>query len=791
MPPEIQVFMDIEQQHGNEVKKKKGLARSQQLLGQMTLDEKIAQMRSCWMYELQTEGVLDVSKLSTLTKDGLGQVTRLSGASTYPPKQAAKIQNQVQRQLVEGTRLGIPAIIHEECCAGLIGLGASAFPQMIGLAGTFRPELAEKMTDLLRRQMVAIGARQGLAPVLDVGRDPRWGRIEETFGEDPLLIAEFGKHYIRGLQGNDLKDGVAATGKHFIGHSFSLGGLNCAPVMIGERTLWDVYMLPFQAAIQDAGLATMMNAYPELDGELVASSSRILTDILRGKLGFTGPVVSDYEAIQMLHTYHYSAETRLEAAKMAVEAGIDVELPTIQCFTDEFKEAVKRGDIAMEWIDRSVLNHLELKEKLGLFDQPYVDEGISVDLFEGAEQRELSRELARQSLVLLKNEGALPLPAKIQQLAVIGPNAASKRNLLCDYSYASMTSLWVHQKPVDSAFLHLDTNWIESNEVKVVSVLEGLQQALPEVEIRYEAGCDLTSGSSESIAAAVSAAAESDAVVLVLGDRSGLTPDCTCGETRDSSDLALPAVQVELAKAVAAAGKPVTLVLVNGRPVDLREIGPLMKAIVVAWIPGEEGGNAVADVLTGAYNPAGRLTVTWPRSVGQVPLFYNHKPSGSTSNWYLDYVNESTSPLYAFGHGLSYSNFEYSDLQISPKQAVKGETITVSCKVKNISGLAGDEVVQLYIQDQYGALPRPVQELKGFYRLGLKPGEERQLEFALPVDALAYYDMNINLQLEAGRFSVMVGRSSADIRLRGEFEVTGPHFSEVGSRVYHCPVVIR
>jgi beta-glucosidase len=280
-------------------------------------------------------------------------------------------------------------------------------------------------------------------------------------------------------------------------------------------------------------------------------------------------------------------------------------------------------------------------------------------------------------------------------------------------------------------------------------------------------------------------------VLLVLGDRSGLTPDCTTGETRDSADLALTGVQVELAKAVAAAGKPVALVLVSGHPLDLRELEPLMNAILMAWVPGEEGGNAIADVLTGAYNPAGRLVVSWPRSVGQVPLFYNHKPSGSTSNWYKDYVNESVRPLFAFGHGLSYAEFGYSDLKISPEKAGSGETITISCRVKNTSAVAGDEVVQLYIQDLFASLPRPVQELKGYIRLNLAAGEERQVLFHLPADALAYYDLNLNLQLEAGRFAVMVGASCADIRLRGEFEITGLRNTLIHNRVYHCPVEVR
>ncbi|MHC1784187.1 MAG: glycoside hydrolase family 3 N-terminal domain-containing protein [Anaerolineaceae bacterium] len=760
------------------------------LLEQMTLAEKIAQMGSCWIYELQTDGKLDDTKVAARFRDGIGQITRLAGASTMTPDQAARAANRLQRQLVENTRLKIPAILHEECCSGSMMLGGSVFPQIIGLASTFEPELAEKMTSEIRKQLRAVGAHQGLAPVLDIGRDPRWGRVEETFGEDPLLVSQFGVSYIRGLQGPDLKQGILATGKHFIGHSFSLGGLNCAPVQMGKRTIWDVFMLPFQAAIRDAGLASMMNAYPELDEDVVAASREILTDLLRGQLGFEGLIVSDYEAIKMIHTYHKMAPDLQEAARLALRAGIDVELPTNECYTGEMMKAVENGSIPMVWVDRSVLNHLVKKFELGLFENPYVDESRALEIFETPTQRSLAREIAQKSMVLLTNDGVLPISPAIRSLAVIGPNADSGRNMLGDYSYASMSTLLHYNKIANSNFFHDDPSILVEKSMKVDSVLEALRNNAHGVKIFHATGCDLNSSDTSGFAAAVDLAKNSDMTILVLGDRAGLTPDCTCGETRDSADLRLPGVQMDLAKQVLAAGKPVVVVLISGRPLALPDLVGQANAVLEAWLPGEEGAAAIADVLFGDVNPGGKLPITFPRSVGQVPIFYNHKPAGSTSMFYTNYVAESVEPLFPFGHGLSYSTFAYSDLSLSSSSVKAGESLGISCRVKNTGKMAGEEIVQLYLQDEFASIPRPVKELKGFHRINLDAAEEKTIIFHLPVNIMAYYDRDLALQLEAGNMKVMVGSSSQDIRLEGSFEITGPASTPVMERVYVCPVEV-
>ncbi|HVP21636.1 MAG TPA: glycoside hydrolase family 3 N-terminal domain-containing protein [Anaerolineaceae bacterium] len=763
------------------------------LLAQMTLDEKLAQIYSYWMFDLlDANHQLAPEKIKDLLSNGIGQITRAGGGSAFDPLSSAKAVNMIQRYLTTETRLGIPAIVHEECCCGYMALGATVFPQMLGMASSFQPELAQQMANVIRAQMRRVGAHQGLGPVLDVGRDARWGRIEETFGEDPTLISQFGAAYIRGLQGESLTEGgVMATGKHFIGHSLTQAGQNCAPVHLGKRELWDIYLAPFQAAIRDAGLHSIMNSYPEIDGEVVAASRPILTGLLRSQLGFEGLIVSDYEAILMLESYHRVAADKSSAAAMALNAGIEVELPAPACYREGLTEALENGRVNLEAIDAAVSRHLQKKFELGLFENPYVDEGRVLEVFDTPEQRKLAHQIARQSMVLLTNNGTLPLPKTLSKLAVIGPNADEWRNLLGDYTYTAMREYMLSIAPPESALKGIDPSVINSHAVKVPTILESIREAVPATQVLYARGCDILGKDRSGFESAVLAANEADAVVLVLGDRSGLVPDCSTGETRDSVDLRLPGAQNELATAVLDIGKPVVIILINGRPLAIPELAERASAILEAWLPGEAGGPAVAEILFGYANPGGKLPLTFPRHVGQLPIFYNQKPSGGKSYWYTDYVSEVSSPLFPFGHGLSYTAFDYTKFSISCNECRAGETVDVQVVVENTGQLDGDEVVQLYVCDEHACVPRPVKELKGFVRLELQPGENRKVIFHLPVNQLAFYDQDMNLVVESGFIKVMVGSSSTDIRCEGGFGITGDQKTPVADRVFVCPVDIE
>lgn len=764
--------------------------RVQDLMARMTLDEKIAQLGSCWVYQLQDEKGLSQDKASSLIKCGIGQITRVGGGSTLAPIDIAKMANAIQTYLVNHTRLGIPAIVHEECCSGYMALGATCFPQIIGLASTWMPELAEQMTSFIREQMRAVGAHQGLAPVLDVARDPRWGRVEETFGEDPVFTSQMGIAYVRGLQGNGLRDGVMATGKHFLGHGISEAGMNCTPVHIGPRELRDVILMPFQAVVQEAHLASMMNAYSELDNVVVASSRAVLTDLLRSEIGFDGLVVSDYRAISMLYDFHRVALDEAHAAQMALNAGIDVELPETQCNCKPLKQAVQSGLCAESLIDISVERILRKKFELGLFENPFVDAAQVMSVYETPAQRQLARTIAVQSIVLLKNENdVLPLSKNIKSIAIIGPNANEARHLFGDYSHPAHVETLLERQPELATLLKCDvnSNGIVPGSVQTQTILDAIRQHVSaETKIYYAEGCAINDADKSGFAEAIRIAQQADVVILVIGDKSGLSLDCTSGESRDRADLGLPGVQQEFVEAVAAVGKPTIAVLVNGRPLAIPWMVEHLPAIVEAWLPGEEGGTAVANVLFGNVNPGGKLTMTWPRAVGQVPIFYNHKSSGGHSHWHTNYVDLLVTPLFPFGYGLSYTQFEYSNLKIE----TTGSGATISAQIKNIGKRAGDEVVQLYVHDVVASVPRPVKELKGFKRVRLAPNEARTVVFELPFDILAFYDDAMRLVVEPGTIEVMVGSSSQDIRLNGSFEVTGQR-RIVARRVFSCATSVQ
>jgi len=747
--------------------------RLSDLLGRMTVEEKLAQINAVWLSEISESDQFSTAKAQQRIEHGIGQITRPAGSGSATPQQSAKAAVDVQTFLSDHTRLGIPAIIHEECASGFMARKATVFPQIIGLASTWDADLIQAVTGVIRQQIRASGGHQGLAPILDINRDARWGRVEETFGEDPYLTARLGTAYVAGLQGegeSGLRTGVVATGKHFAAHGLPESGLNWAPVHMGERMLREVYLHPFEAAVKEAGLAGIMNAYHELDGIPCAASRRLLTEILRDEWGFDGIVVSDYNAIVMLADYHRVAADKSEAACQALAAGIDVELPGVDCYGLPLARAVESSELGMDVLDLAVRRILALKFRLGLFDDPLPDPDQAGLAFGTAEQTALARRAAQESIVLLKNDtGLLPLSPQIASIAVIGPNADSKRNMVGDYSYASFSELIEGgEKPPEV------TRFPERYPEAMISVLEAIRRKLgPSTQVHYAPGCQTRDPERGGFEAALEAVRKSEVVVMVMGGKSGLLEDCTCGELRDRADLGLPGVQAELVNAVVETGKPVVLVLVDGRPAAIPEQVERVGAVVEAWLPGEQGGYALAEVLFGDINPGGKLPVTFPRSVGQVPIYYGRKPSGGKSYNFWDYVDLSASPLFPFGHGLSYTRFAYSDLSIQPAEVQAGSELQVSLRVKNIGEREGDEVVQLYIHDLQASVTRPVKELKGFQRLHLLPEQSCQVDFSINTAQFAFYDTGMRYIIEPGEIEVLVGSSSEDIRLQATLRIVG------------------
>ncbi|MFA5064987.1 MAG: glycoside hydrolase family 3 N-terminal domain-containing protein [Dehalococcoidia bacterium] len=747
--------------------------RALDLISRMKFEEKIAQMGSVWAMELLEDGKFSSPLARNLISHGLGQASRAGVGTGLEPARIAMFVNDLQRFLVKETRLGIPAIVHEECLTGFMAREATIFPQIIGMASTWDPDLMSRVTGVIRRQMLAVGVRQGLSPVLDVARDPRWGRIEETFGEDPYLIAKMGVAFIRGLQGDNIKQGVIATPKHFAGYGKSEAGLNHAPSDIPSRLLREVYLYPFEKAVREAGALSIMNAYQEIDGVPCAASRELLTNILRDEWGFDGIVVSDYFAVQMLNTHHRVAKNSLEAAFLAISAGIDLELPRGDCFTSDLKEKIDSGDLPMAVIDRAVFNVLKIKIMLGLFEKPYVSPPAVKKLFDTGADRKLALEAAHKSIVLLKNEGGLlPLAGDTGKIAVIGPVAHDARLQLGDYTYPAHIGLTAITAQSLNCRLPAEGIQPDMIPVHITTLLDGIKSAVgAKTEVIHVRGCQYDGHFDVEIDEAVKLAAMSDIVILALGGKSGLTTECTCGEMRDSASLRFPAVQETLARAVFDAGKPVVLVVMDGRPLELGWMAQKIPAIIWAWKPGEEGGNALADVLFGRYNPGGKLSITFPHNVGQVPLYYALKPNGGKSQFWGDYIDCQAGPLYEFGYGLSYTTFELSNLVISPSHIKPDGLITIKCNVKNKGSRPGDEVVQLYVNDVVASLTRPVLELKGFRRVSLQPGQSKEVVFELPVEEMAFYGRDMKPVLESGLFKVMVGTSSKNISLQGDFFV--------------------
>ena len=732
-------------------------ARIKDLLGRMTLEEKFRQM-GCYSTRFLCENGKFSKELADKFFNGMGigvlEDPRLN------PEENAQLVNDIQKYLIENTRLGIQALISSECLHGFVSPGATMFPQAIGLGCTWNRELIREVAAAAAREAAACGTRQGLAPDLDLARELRWGRVEETYGEDPYLCGELGFEYVKGLQGESIsieEDKIIATVKHFAAHGSPEGGLNLSLVTAGERQLRELYLKPFKRAIVDAGALSVMPAYSEIDGIPCSASKYLLTDILRGEWNFQGYTFSDYGAIEMLHTFQKTAETLGLAGKQALEAGMDLEAPTIKGFGDELMAMVKSGDVDEKLIDQAVTRILRVKFLSGLFERPYEDVKRVSSIVNCKKHKELALKAAHESIVLLKNENnLLPLDKNIGSIAVIGPNADKVQ--LGDFSIMKDDG---------------------------VSLLQGIKnRASKNTKVYYAKGCELYGSSKEGFEEALEMARKSDVAIIAVGTASAIQcgvgwgvdmgEKATCGEGFDLTDLRLPGMQEELIKEIHELGVPTIVVLINGRPLAIEYIAKNIPAILEAWYPGEEGGNAVADIIFGNVNPSGRLAISFPKVSGQIPIFYNHKPSargfynqpGTPENPGRDYVFNDTKPLYEFGYGLSYTEFEYSQLKVTPEVINAGDKVNVSVKVKNIGLREGMETVQLYLNDVYSSVTTPVKELKGFTKIHLKPGEEKEVNFTLTADDMSLFDVNMREIVEPGLFEVMIGGLKAEFRVK-------------------------
>ncbi len=768
-------------------------ARVRALMERMTLEERIAQLGSVWSFEIADGEAVATDRAREHLAHGIGQVTRPAGATNLEPPGVARLANAIQRYLVEETRLGIPAILHEECLHGLMARGATCFPQAIGQAATWDPPLIQRMARAIAARVRAAGSSQALSPIFDVARDPRWGRIEETFGEDPYLIAEIGAAYVRGLQ--ETRDGerpVIANLKHLVGHGLPEGGLNQAPAHLGTRELLDDYLFPFEVAVRVADAGSVMHAYDDVDGVPCVASRELLTTILREEWGFDGIVVSDYAGVDQLVSRHRLASDLGEAARLALEAGVDMELPRTAAYGAPLRQAIEDGRVSVDVVDLAVQRVLTAKFRLGLFDQPYVDERLAE--LPDDEDRALAAEIGRRSLVLLRNEGPLlPLRADLRTVAVIGPNAHDPRALMGDYAHIAHIETLLERDGrngvgADRTPLHLE---LMDELAGIPTVLDVLRRRLPDATVRYAKGTDLQDGTDEAIAQAVEAARGADVAIVVLGERSGLTPECTCGESRDRWELRLLGRQSELLTEVAATGTPVVLVLLAGRPQAIEEEAAHCDAIVQAWLPGDLGGEAIADVLLGVTSPGGKLPLTVPRHVGQVPIYHGHKPTGGRSAWRDSYVDGSNLPSWPFGFGLSYSRFRIDDLRADATEIGTDGSVTISVRLANVGGVAADEVVQLYIRGLDGSVTRPVRQLRGFRRVALEPGEARRVTFRLHAELFAFAGIDRRVAVEPGRQLVMVGSSSADIAGEAEVRITGTRRVLADRRAYLAKVSVE
>lgn len=790
--------------------------RVEDLIGRMTPLEKVCQLSCTYAYG----GA--VMNMETELKDGIGHVGMSSG--TMSRKENAELVNTVQEYLLTHTRLGIPAVFHVETLNGGSLTEATTYPLPIGLAAAWNPKKVEEMGEQIRMEMTASGQKMALAPVMDIARDPRWGRMGETYGECPTLTAAMGTAYVRGIQGEDAKTGMAACAKHFLGYAASEGGLNMASAHLGKRELNEVYAKPFAAAIQEAGLRGVMNCYLVIDGEPVTGSKKYLTDLLREELGFQGVVVADYGSIDKLCDVFQIAEDKAKAGEMALKAGVDTETPRRICLNEDFLARFERGEIPAEIVDIPLRRALKLKFELGLFEHPFADPNQMDAVYQAPKHRETSYELACESMTLLKNEQQI-LPLKTpKKIAVIGPGADSVRALFGGYTYPafyegmramligiskSMGLQGVEAQAGQRAYLEERVSRMPEVEtlirehypdVKTVyeAICQTAKTCCPETDVSFFRGCGYLEKERTGFDEACALAEESDVVLYVCGGRNGSGKGCTMGENVDSSRIGLPGVQEELAEALFSTGTPVVVIHMDGKPLSSVTIKEKAAAILEAWHPGQSGSQAIASTIFGKNNPCGKLPVTAVRHEGQIPVYAEQNRGSGVSgrgagnnSITQGYVDEPGFPLYPFGYGLSYTEFAISNCQISNTKITSDGKTQISCEVTNTGERDGAAIVQLYFTDLQASVVRPQKELAGFVRIPLLAGETKQAVFTFFADQSALLQTDGTWQVEAGEILLMLGDASNHLESVGTVSVKDTRELEKGKRHYVSPVGIR
>ena len=751
--------------------------RVEALLAAMTREEKIAQLGSYWADTRGSGEVIapmqgEMSKgrrpFEEVVADGIGHLTRVFGTTPVPPREGMEKVRASQKHLIENTRLGIPAVVHEECLTGFTTLGATVYPAAMAWGATFDPELVKEMASAIGSDMAAVGVHHGLSPVLDVVTDYRWGRVEETLGEDPYVVSTLSTAYVLGLQ----EAGVIATLKHFAGHASSRGGRNHAPVQLGEREFRDLVLPPFEMAVR-AGAASVMNSYTELDHVPAAADRWLLTELLRDEWGFEGTVVSDYWAVPFLEAKHGVAGSLPEAARLALHAGIDVELPDLAAYRF-LGEDDPDPERTAEDIDTAVRRLLRQKLDLGLLDEGWAPaEPADIDI-DSERNRAIARRLADESIVLLDNrQGLLPLSADAKRIAVVGPCIEDPAALMGAYSYP------IHVMP-----RHPEMGL----GIETTTIPDALRAEFPGVEIVAEHGCPLTEpATDDEIARAVAAAESSDVVIAVVGDRAGMFGKGTSGEGSDAPSIDLQGDQGRLVEALLATGKPVVLVVLSGRPYALGAYTERAAALVQAFMPGVEGAKALAAVLGGSVNPSGHLPVQIPRTNGAVPHTYLAPPLGQDGD---RISNLSIAPAYPFGHGLSYTSFELGDVSLDGAEIANDGTVIATVEVTNTGDIAGATVVQLYSADPVAQVTRPVQQLVGYSRVALEPGERARVSFELHADRFAFTGLERRRIVEPGSVILTAGLSLTDTTAPATLTITGP-VRYVTDAVLNTPVDIQ